>query len=140
MQASLCLSARVLLGTALIGVAAGAFAHGDHESTEHRPTESTAVGARVAIDPVTRQLRAPNAEELRQLNLSAAAVAPGVRLKSTPMMSKVPGARGVALGAEHLSYSLAVRKADGSIDMECLTGEQLTQAQKALQAKGADLE
>jgi hypothetical protein len=96
---------------------------------------------RVTRDPQTGQLRAPTAEESKSLD-AAAAKARGA--KSERRVGMVTGrlnpqaivhADGTVeqeLDETSLSYSVAQRKPDGSIEMVCVSGSDA--AQKALKA------
>ena len=86
---------------------------------------------RIVRDPVTGQLRAPSHEEFKALQEqsrrdAAAARATGRTAASQPAM--VPqvlqdGSVTMELDESHWSYSVATRKADGSLDLNCVTGE-----------------
>ncbi|WP_225863934.1 post-PEP-CTERM-1 domain-containing protein [Ideonella benzenivorans] len=122
------------LGTCLLAFAAGAVAQPDAE------------GLRVVKDPVTGQLRAPTADEAKALEAAAAgqaslrATTGGKLLRS----KKSPAARGVTLGAEHLSNVRVARDAQGQLVEECVEGDDATLAAPAAvsagQQGGAEIE
>lgn len=122
-----------VLGTCLLALAAGAAAQPDAE------------GLRVVKDPVTGQLRAPTADEAKaleaapagQAGLSAVRATGGKLLRS----KKSPAARGVTLGAEHLSNVRVARDAQGQLVEECVEGDDAAPvAVSAGQHGGAEIE
>lgn len=91
------------------------------------------VGMRVVRDPVTGRLRAPTPEEAQAMDAQEA------RLRAEKAAAATGGAKGAApapmefrqangsvryrVGDAFLSYSVVTRKADGSLDMQCVTGK-----------------
>jgi hypothetical protein len=123
------------VGLVLIGAAAlplQAVAH------EHQAPAQTAVAsidsAVVVRDAVTGQLRAPNAEEHAALEQQKAARAMNFRAapKATMQRFHPNGARGARLTDEFMSSSVAVIKADGTLDKQCFDSAEAAEA--AMQA------
>ncbi len=81
---------------------------------------NTQSGVVVAVDPTTRQIREPNADELRALAQSGAASAPA----NPPQTIQGPqGAVGVVLGPEFQTFTVVTRTPDGQVRMEEVNGE-----------------
>lgn len=84
-------------------------------------------GMRVAVDPATGRPRPLTAKEAAELDAMAAksrAAAP------TPMMRSFKakgGAVGMKLDPSYMVYSVATVGADGTVRMECVTGEEHAQ-------------
>ncbi len=85
---------------------------------------------RVAVDPLTGELRAPTAEENQVLDAQAAASAgrslsslslPGGGVNAIRIMT-TSGATGYDVGDAFLSLAVVTRNADGSLTMQCVTG------------------
>ncbi|GGC68600.1 hypothetical protein GCM10011396_14550 [Undibacterium terreum] len=89
-------------------------------------------GMRVAKDPVTGKLRAPTAEEDEALNnqikadeaSKAGRQSTQARAKRAVAVVRADGSRTMVLDESFMTYSVATRKADGSIEMECVTGSE----------------
>ena len=89
---------------------------------------------RVFKDPETGKLRAPTAEEAAQLKAKAPAGVAAKALVATPRIGMVTGRvnpqivvhrngmKSAELDQHTRAYSVATRRADGSIDMDCVTG------------------
>lgn len=108
-----------LIGAAMtLGFSSGAMAH---DVNDVAPAE-TQNGMRVSIDPVTRQLRAPTADEARALDRAAPSALRTTASKPVVLSSRVAGARGVRLGEEHMSFATVSRTADGQLQMNCVEG------------------
>jgi len=75
----------------------------------------------VVKDAETGQLRAPTAAEAAALQAKAAALKSRSRVVPQQVLSKTNknGIKGFRLTDENLSTSVAVRKADGSIERQC---------------------
>lgn len=112
------------------------------------------VGLRVVRDPVTGQLRAPTAEEATAMDerdaaaraaQPAAAPATGAAESAVPMEFRQSNGVRYRVGDTFLSYSVVKRSADGTLDLQCVTGEEAAlkllkapQSATAKPAKGAD--
>ncbi len=102
------------------------------------PTVSAqAQGQRIAVDPRTGQVRAPELDEMSQ-GAARAATAPGAA-RSAAASSGAKRLNGVQFGAtgfrvdpSRMSYTVVRRGADGSISTQCVTGE--SAAARALQS------
>ncbi|MFZ6647058.1 post-PEP-CTERM-1 domain-containing protein [Undibacterium sp. TJN25] len=89
-------------------------------------------GMRVFKDPVTGQLRAPTAEESAALDAQDKAVqasksgrqATQARAKRAVAVVRPDGSKTMALDESFMTYSVATRNADGTLGMECVTGEE----------------
>lgn len=97
-------------------------------------------GMRVVRDPVTGQLRAPTHEEFKKMQedeRAAKASAPAARATSAAsasapvQMQRQDGSKGMRVGKAFMSYAVVTRKSDGSLDMDCVTGDE--SAQKVVQ-------
>ena len=95
-------------------------------------------GMRVVRDPVTGQLRAPTHEEFKKMQeeeRAAKASAPAARATSAAsasasapvQMQRADGSRGMRVGKAFMSYAVVTRKSDGSLDMDCVTGDESAQ-------------
>ncbi len=87
---------------------------------------------RVVKDPVTGELRAPTATEAAELDAAdakakaAASVGKRKAASSASAPTVITHANGMlqaTLDESSHVFSVAVRKADGSIDMQCITGK-----------------
>jgi hypothetical protein len=82
---------------------------------------------RVAIDPETGQIRAPELDELPSANARAAA--PGARAaapaqeRARPVAGVKFGAKGFRMDANRMPFTVVNRNPDGSISTQCVTGE-----------------
>ena len=83
----------------------------------------SASGSVVFVDPVTRKIRKPSASEIGALrSQSQAAVAK--RPATAPVLLHGPGAAvGILLDESDMSFTVATRKADGTIAIDCVTGD-----------------
>jgi hypothetical protein len=89
-------------------------------------------GMVVARDPQTGTLRAPTPEEARALRARTPRDATlGAAVRAPERLSRPDGARGVRLGEKAMVYEVVTRAADGTLDSECVKGEQA--AHEALQ-------
>lgn len=120
---------RLFLATAIVSaIAAAPLAHAQES------------GMRVFKDPVTGKLRAPTAEENEILdNQTKAAEASKTGRQSTQAKAKrrlevqrPDGTVMLELDDSQMTYSVATRNADGSISMQCVTGDE--NANKAVNA------
>jgi hypothetical protein len=121
MSSSRFMSIRALIAASLMGVCGGVWAQAQADAPVAHPQLD---GMRVAIDPVTKQLRALNAAESKALD-GAAASSGSLRAgasKPMPIASRLAGVRGMRLGADQMSYSRAVIGADGKLSMDCVEG------------------
>lgn len=75
----------------------------------------------VVKDPETGKLRAPTAAEAAALQAQAASVKAMMRVAPQKPLAKISrsGLRGFRVTDEMMSQSVAVRKADGSIERQC---------------------
>jgi hypothetical protein len=90
------------------------------------------VGLRIVRDPVSGQLRAPTPEEAQAMDAQeakaraakAAAAAGTAKEAPAPMeFRQANGSVRYRVGDAFLSYSVVTRKADGSLDMQCVAGK-----------------
>jgi len=120
---------RILVTAAVACLSVAAQAHGDHD-TAAAPAETNKIV--VVRDADTGKLRAATADELAALNAQGKTAATTSRanpLLSSPMPKlHSSGARGVRMTDEMASYSVAVRRADGTIDMQCLQDKATAEA------------
>ncbi|HTD05791.1 post-PEP-CTERM-1 domain-containing protein [Undibacterium sp.] len=112
---------RLFLATAIVtAIAAAPMVHAQES------------GMRVFKDPVTGKLRAPTAEEEEALNNQVKAdeanktgrQAKQARVKRVAEVQRPDGSVMVELDESTMTYSVATRNADGSINMECVTGDE----------------
>ena len=95
-----------------------------------------AQGMRVSRDPVTGQIRIPTAEENKALDdMQAAAAAKAAASGQTAPVVVPPSPRVLPSGAvamkleeSSMVYSVMVRNADGTMSMQCVTGEDTANA------------
>lgn len=118
-----------LLAACLLVLSAAAAAQGEAE------------GMRVAKDPVTGQLRPVSPEESKALGATAAGVnalraTGGKSLRSL----KAPAARGVTLGAEHLSSMRVAKDSQGHLVEECVEGDEAPMVTPTSQAQQREAE
>ncbi|WP_394779132.1 post-PEP-CTERM-1 domain-containing protein [Undibacterium sp.] len=112
---------RLFLATAVVSALAAASAVQAQDS-----------GMRVFKDPATGQLRAPTADESAALDAQDKAIqtnkggrqATQARAKRAVAVVRPDGSRTMALDESSMTYSVATRNADGTLDMACVTGEQ----------------
>lgn len=100
-------------------------------------------GMRVVKDPVTGLLRAPTNEELKaQLQQearargarAASAGQVGIISRTAPsLVRRADGSRKLELTEDSMTYSVMSRNPDGSLNMNCVTGEDA--AERALKAR-----
>jgi hypothetical protein len=122
------------VGAALVTLALlplQAQAHDDHTAAPHSHAVGvdTSAGMTVVRDAATGELRAPTAGEIAAIALRAGH-AQSLRAAPTAPLPKVhpSGARGARMTDEFMSTSVAVRKADGSVDMQCFETRQSADA------------
>jgi len=90
------------------------------------------VGMRIVRDPVTGQLRAPTAEEAQAMDAQEAkaraekAPAAGAAPASPAPMEfrQANGSVRYRVGDAFLTYSVITRHADGTLNMQCVTGKE----------------
>lgn len=121
------------IGLALIGVAGVPLHASAHD--QHAPVQSTAVETNsmtVVRDAETGQLRAPTAAEHAAMEQAKAAKARNFRVSPKPTLPKYhsSGARGARLTDEFMNASIAVHKADGTIETQCLDSHEDAEAAK----------
>ena len=93
------------------------------------PAVAQAQSQRIAVDPQTGQLRAPELDELSRAAPSAMRAAPSGARVATPnegakrLNSVQFGAKGFRTDPNRMSFTVVRRGADGSISTECVTGE-----------------
>lgn len=86
--------------------------------------QTPAPGMRVTRDPVTGEIRLPTPEENQALDDQALKSAQRTPTTATPKPMVHPdGTVQQQLDPQSMMYSVMVRKADGSLSMECVTGE-----------------
>ena len=82
-------------------------------------------GMVVVRDPLTGQLRAPTADELKELRAKTPATA-GLAAPRTPAtITRGDGSRGVRLGEKGMVYDVVTRGPDGKLTHECVQGQDL---------------
>src|SRR5215470_1765240 len=83
---------------------------------------ATGGGDVVFVDPTTRKVRKPDAAEIGRLLRPPAAAAAGVK---PPLTTKtgLGGAIGVVLDDRFDSYMVVTKQPDGTLAMDCVTGE-----------------
>jgi hypothetical protein len=127
------------IGLALIGAAALPLQAGAHEHQAPAPSAAVESGsdARVVRDAVSGILRAPTAEESAALDQQKAARARNFRAAPQPTLQRfhANGAQGARLTDEFMSTSVAVIKADGTLDKQCFESKEAADA--AVQTSGA---
>lgn len=89
-------------------------------------------GMRVVRDGVTGELRAPTHEEFKAMQdeekaakaaaRTAGGSAPAATSAPPTRLQRADGSKGMRVGDAFLTYSVVTRKADGSLDMDCVTG------------------
>jgi hypothetical protein len=85
----------------------------------------------VFVDPVTGQIRQPDAAEIGALTGVGSSNARTALTAPTPapnMISGPGGAVGVRLGDDSLSYMVVTRTPDGKLAEDCVTGEKAASA------------
>lgn len=100
---------------------------------------------RVAIDPETGQIRAPELDELpAAAAANARAAAPGARAAAPAQQGARPvagvkfGAKGFRMDANRMPFTVVNRNPDGSISTQCVTGEAaVAKALQGVQVGGA---
>jgi hypothetical protein len=90
-----------------------------------------AQGAVAVIDPATGQLREPTAQELNDLRgVSTQAVEP-----PTPIVTAT-GFEGLSLGDDQMTFTVAVKNADGTVSVQHAAGRQDAKRQVIAGANG----
>ncbi|SDF41785.1 hypothetical protein SAMN05428966_11587 [Massilia sp. PDC64] len=79
-------------------------------------------GMVVVRDPLTGQLRAPTADELKELRAKTPATAGFAAPRTPATISRRDGARGVRLGEKSMVYEVVTRGPDGKLTSECVQG------------------
>jgi len=121
----------VASGFALAGAAAMP-ALADTEPATAAP--SSAVSSQIVVrDAATGRLRAPTAEEARELQPRADAVRDAASARTLPRVH-ASGARGARLSDAFMNYSVMVRQPDGSLVEQCFGSRE--EAESALKAGG----
>jgi hypothetical protein len=93
-------------------------------------SQGSGAGLRIFIDPATGKIRPAEQEELQSLAAQQAAI-----LQTRPPLetfTTAAGVPGVRLDPSFDSYMVAIRRADGSLDVDCVPGAK--QAAEALSA------
>jgi hypothetical protein len=80
-------------------------------------------GMVVVRDPLTGQLRAPTADELKELRARAPATTGLAAPRPPATISRRDGARGVRLGEKSMVYEVVTRGPDGKLTSECVHGD-----------------
>jgi hypothetical protein len=91
-------------------------------------SQGSGSGLRIFIDPATGKIRPAEQEELQTLATQQAAL-----LQTRPALetfTTAAGVRGVRLDPSFDSYMVAIRRADGTLDVDCVPGAK--QAAEAL--------
>ena len=94
--------------------------------------QGSGAGLRIFIDPVTREIRPPTAEEIQAL---ARQVTPLQVVPEPQMFTTRYGAIGFRVDPSFDSYMVAVKRPDGALDVDCFPNA--GQATKALAAGAA---
>jgi hypothetical protein len=92
--------------------------------------QGSGAGLRIFIDPVTGKIRPAEQEELQSLAAQQAAI-----LQTRPPLetfTTAAGVTGIRLDPSFDSYMVAIRRGDGSLDLDCVPGAK--QAVEALSA------
>jgi hypothetical protein len=82
-------------------------------------------GMVVVRDPLTGQLRAPTADELKELRARTPATAGLVAPRTPATITRGDGSRGLRLGEKGMVYDVVTRGPDGKLTHECVQGEHL---------------
>ncbi|WP_137939095.1 hypothetical protein [Chitinivorax sp. B] len=93
--------------------------------------DHTQVEMKVYRDPVTGQLREPEHDELANTNRVKRAVRaqPMAAPVAQPQMKRTrSGGVAMMVTEDQMNYSVAVRKADGSVDMHCVEGQEAAES------------
>jgi hypothetical protein len=80
-------------------------------------------GLVVVRDPQTGQLRAPTADELKELRARTPATAGLAAPRPPATVSRRDGSRGLRLGEQGMVYDVVTRGPDGKLTSECVHGE-----------------
>lgn len=80
-------------------------------------------GMVVVRDPQTGQLRAPTADELKELRARTPATAGLAAPRPPATVSRRDGTRGLRLGEQGMVYDVVTRGPDGKLTSECVHGE-----------------
>jgi hypothetical protein len=80
-------------------------------------------GMVVVRDPQTGQLRAPTADELKELRARTPATAGLAAPRPPATVSRRDGSRGLRLGEQGMVYDVVTRGPDGKLTSECVHGE-----------------
>jgi hypothetical protein len=90
------------------------------------PATGKSAGSRVFIDPATKEIREPGAEDMRALDARRERLQGRSQLSrgDRPQIIRHPsGAIGLSLSRSSMSSVTAVRNADGSMSLACVAGE-----------------
>jgi hypothetical protein len=79
-------------------------------------------GLVVVRDPQTGQLRAPTADELKELRARTPATAGLAAPRPPATVSRRDGSRGLRLGEQGMVYDVVTRGPDGKLTRECVHG------------------
>ena len=82
-------------------------------------------GMVVVRDPQTGKMRAPTADELKELRAKAPATAGLAAPRAPSAVSRRDGAHGVRLGEHSMVYDVVTRGPDGTLTRACVQGEGL---------------
>lgn len=80
-------------------------------------------GMVVVRDPQTGQLRAPTADELKELRARTPATAGLAAPRPPATVSRRDGSRGLRLGEQGMVYDVVTRGPDGKLTSECVHDE-----------------
>jgi len=101
------------------------------EAARQEPQQVAPQALTVVRDAETGALRAPVASEAAALQTKPRTAVVKTAAKQPLLRSYASGAHSAKLPSELASYSVAVRRADGSLDSDCVQGEDA--AAKAIQ-------
>jgi hypothetical protein len=82
-------------------------------------------GMVVVRDPLTGQLRAPTADELKELRAKTPATAGVAAPRAPAAISRSDGSRGMRLGEKGMVYDVVTRGPDGTLTHECVQSPDL---------------
>ncbi|MBB5019692.1 hypothetical protein HNQ59_003000 [Chitinivorax tropicus] len=121
---------RPIKHTALLVGTLFALSAGVSNAAEETTTESAETAMKVYRDPTTGHLREPEHDEVKAAapltrTKRSMAVQPMSASEATPQTRRTrSGGIAMTVPEDQMNYSVAIRKADGSLDMHCVKGEQ----------------
>jgi hypothetical protein len=94
------------------------------EAAPVKPAPAVAGGMMVFIDPVTKQIRQPDASEIGALTGAASGNFSAATMPAADTTVYGPGlAVGMRLDESTMSYAVVSKRGDGSLKMDCVTGD-----------------